>query len=80
MMLRISTAVTWPAWSRSCQCVMSVCQRSLGWSASNVFHDDRGRLWGCGVMNPRRPRTRQIVETAGTCGRSGPDLGVRRAR
>ena len=61
-MLKISTSV--PSASR--QWVMSACQRSLGWSAQNVFHDDRGRFCGCGVTNPRRVRIRQIVETAGT--------------
>jgi len=25
-----------------------------------------GRLWGCGVTNPRADRIRQIVDTAGT--------------
>ena len=61
-MFKISTSV--PSASR--QWVMSACQRSLGWSAQNVRHDDRGRFCGCGVTNPRRDRIRQIVETAGT--------------
>jgi hypothetical protein len=29
-------------------------------------HDDRGHFWGWGVKKPRRVKTRQIVETAGT--------------
>ena len=61
-MLRISTSVS----SASRQWVMSACQRSLGWSAQNRRHDDRGRFCGCGVTNPRRDKIRQIVETAGT--------------
>ena len=61
-MFKISTSV--PSASR--QWVMSACQRSLGWSAQNLCHDERGRFCGCGVTNPRRDRIRQIVETAGT--------------
>ena len=48
------------------QWVMSACQRWLGWSAQNDFHDDRGRFCGCGTTNPRRDKIRQIVEAAGT--------------
>ena len=39
-MFKISTSVP----SANVQWVMSACQRSLGWSAQNVFHDDRGRF------------------------------------
>jgi hypothetical protein len=60
--LRISTSVR----SASRQWVMSACQRSLGWSAANRFHDDRGRFCGCETTNPRRDKIRQIVETVGT--------------
>ena len=42
------------------------CQRSFGRSASNRVLVLLGRLRGCGVTKPRRVRTRQIVETAGT--------------
>lgn len=33
--------------------------------ARRMWHDERGRLCGCGVTNPRRDRIRQIVATAG---------------
>jgi hypothetical protein len=66
MMLRISTGVR----SASCQWVMSACQRSLGISAQNRLPARLGRLFGCGVTNPRRVRTRQIVEVDGS--RSAP--------
>jgi hypothetical protein len=61
-MLRISTSVP----SANCQWVMSACHRSFGISAWNRIHDDLGRFCGCGVTNPRRLNTRQIVDTAGT--------------
>ena len=61
-MFKISTSVR----SASRQWVMSACQRSLGWSAQNRFHDDLGRFCGCRVTNPRRDKIRQIVDTAGT--------------
>jgi hypothetical protein len=61
-MLRISTSE--PSARR--QWVMSACQRSLGCSAQNVRHEERGRFCGCGVTNPRRDKIRQIVEVAGT--------------
>ncbi len=62
IMFRISTLRS-PA---SIQCVASVCQSSLGSAASKRMNDERGRLWGCGVIRPWRERIRQIVETAGT--------------
>ncbi len=38
----------------------------VGQVGFEAVQDDRGRLCGCGVTNPRRVRIRQIVETAGT--------------
>jgi hypothetical protein len=62
MKFTISTSVP----SASHQCVTSDCQHSFGSWASNRIHELRGRLCGCGVTNPRRRSTRQIVETEGT--------------
>lgn len=63
-----------PRWvpSASCQWDRSACQRSLGWSAQKVRHDDRGRFCGCGLTKPRRDKIRQIVETADATGRPPP--------
>jgi hypothetical protein len=61
MMFRISVSV--PSARR--QWVMSACQTSLGRSASNRRHDERGRLWGCAVMNLRWASTRQMVAIDG---------------
>jgi hypothetical protein len=41
---------------------MSSCQRSFGCSAANRCQLLFGRLWGCGVTNPRADRIRQIVD------------------
>lgn len=67
MMLRTSTLL--PSARR--QWVTSDCQHWLGRSASERFQLERGRLWGCGVMKPRRSRMRQIVEMPGTWSMSG---------
>ena len=61
MMLRISASLP----SASGQWVMSACHSSLGRSAANRRQDERGRLCGCGVTNPRRDKIRQIVATDG---------------
>jgi hypothetical protein len=60
-MFKISTSRP----SAIAQWVMSACHRSLGISAQNRIQVERGRFCGWGVMNPRRDRIRQIVETAG---------------
>lgn len=66
-MLRISTPVPGvPSGLASRQWVMSACQRSLGISAQNRVPAPFGRFFGCGVTNPRRVKTRQIVEADGT--------------
>jgi hypothetical protein len=60
--LRISTLVA----SASSAKVTSACQVSFGKLASKRMYELLGRLWGCAVMNPRRLRMRQIVDTDGT--------------
>ncbi len=62
IMFRISTGLP----LARAQWVASVCQSSFGSAASNRMNDERGRLWGSGVIRPWRERIRQIVETAGT--------------
>ena len=46
-------------------CVMSGLPALVGLVGSNRCQDDRGRLCGCGVTNPRSLRIRQIVDTPG---------------
>ena len=62
MKLMISTGRS----SSRCQWVMSVCQVSLGRADSKRVQLERGRFWGWGVTEPRRRRTRWMVDSAGT--------------
>lgn len=47
------------------QWVTSLCQHSLGSSASNLMNEDRGLFWGWGTMQPRRRRIRWMVLAEG---------------
>jgi hypothetical protein len=60
--LRISTSVP----SARSQWVASACHISLGSSASKRLNEDRGRLWGSGMIRPWRLRIRQMVAGEGT--------------
>jgi hypothetical protein len=44
----------------------------LGSSASKRISDERGRFWGWETTSPSFLRTRQIVETEGTCSKRPP--------
>jgi len=61
MKLMISTGTS----SARCQWVMSLCQHSLGRSASKRVQLDRGRFCGCGVTNPLRRSARWMVDSDG---------------
>ena len=61
MTSRISTSL--PSARR--QWVVSDCHSSLGRAASKRMNDERGRLWGWGVIRSCRRRTRHAVATEG---------------